>query len=131
VLSAAQVKALAQARLADATALLRAGRFDGSAYLCGYAVELALKARACKTLKWAHFPEKDGEFKGLGTFKTHDLDILLRLSGREQYIKVNFFAEWTVVSQWNPESRYQPVGTVTSATAQGMIGAAEKILTKL
>jgi HEPN domain-containing protein len=131
VLSAAQLKALAQARLADAEVLLQAGRFDGSAYLCGYAVELALKARACKTLKWADFPEKDKEFKGLGSFKTHDLDILLRLSGREQYIKVNFFAEWTVVSQWNPESRYQPVGTVTTVTAQGMISAAKKVLANL
>lgn len=131
MLSAAQLKALAQARLADAEVLLQAGRFDGSAYLCGYAVELALKARACKTLKWTHFPEKDAEFKGLGSFKTHSLDILLRLSGREQYIKVNLFAEWTVVNQWNPESRYQPVGTVTTATAQGMISAAKKILAKL
>jgi hypothetical protein len=131
LLTAADLKALARARLADAKALLQASRFDGSAYLCGYSVELALKARACKALKWTHFPEKPGEVRRLETFKTHDLDILLRLSGREQYIKVNLFAEWTVVSQWNPESRYQPVGTVTAATAQGMISAAQKILAKL
>jgi hypothetical protein len=94
-------------------------------------VELALKTRICKTLKWPGFPEKRGEFEGLQTFKTHDLDILLRLSGREQYIKVNMFPEWTVVSQRSPEARYQAVGTVTSSTAQDMISAAQKILARL
>jgi hypothetical protein len=131
VLSAANLKAIARARLADAEALLKTGRFDGSTYLCGYVVELALKIRICKTLKWPGFPENRGEFEGLQTFKTHDLDILLRLSGREQYIKVAMFAEWTVVSQWNPEVRYQAVGTVPSSTAQNMISAAQKILARL
>ena len=41
------------------------------------------------------------------------------------------FAEWTVVSQWNPEVRYQAVGTVPSSTAQNMISAAQKILARL
>lgn len=131
MLSAANLKAIARARLADAEALLKTGRFDGSTYLCGYVVELALKIRICKTLKWPGFPENRGEFEGLQTFKTHDLDILLRLSGREQYIKVTMFSEWTVVSQWNPEVRYQAVGTVPSSTAQDMISAAQKILAKL
>jgi hypothetical protein len=35
------------------------------------------------------------------------------------------------VVQWNPEARYQAVGTVTAATAQNMISAAQKILAKL
>jgi HEPN domain-containing protein len=131
VLSATDLKAIARARLADADALMKAGRFDGSAYLCGYVVELALKARTCRTLKWPGFPQKRSEFEGLQSFKTHDLDVLLRLSGREQYIKVNLFPEWTVVSQWNPEARYQSVGTVTAARAHNMISAAQRILAKL
>lgn len=131
MLSAADLKNVARARLADAEALLTAGRLDGSAYLSGYVVELALKARICRTLRWPGFPEKRREFEGLQSFKTHDLDVLLRLSGREQYIKVKLFPEWTVVSQWNPEARYQAVGTVSAATAQNMISAAQKILAKL
>ena len=131
VLSAANLKAIARARLADTDALLKAGRFDGSSYLCGYVVEMALKARICKTLKWPGFPDKRSEFEGLQSFKTHDLDVLLRLSGREQYTKANLFPEWTIVSQWNPEARYQAVGTVAAATAQNMISAAQTILAKL
>jgi hypothetical protein len=37
--------------LIDAEVLLNAKRFDGSVYLCGYAIELGLKKRICETLK--------------------------------------------------------------------------------
>jgi HEPN domain-containing protein len=40
------LKAISRARLRDAKVLLKGKRLDGAAYLCGYAVELALKARA-------------------------------------------------------------------------------------
>lgn len=56
MISTKDLKAIARARLRDAHLLLRAKRFDGAFYLCGYAVELALKARICRTLKWAGFP---------------------------------------------------------------------------
>jgi HEPN domain len=65
------LKAIARARLRDAQALLRAKRFDGAFYLCGYAVELALKARICRTLKWAGFPESGSEIKGMQSIRTH------------------------------------------------------------
>ena len=58
----------------------------GSAYLCGDVVELALKARICTTLSRPGFPEKRSEFDIFQSFKTHDLDVLLR-QGCEQYIK--------------------------------------------
>lgn len=131
MLSAANLRAIARARLADTDALLKARRFDGSSYLCGYVVEMALKARICETLKWPGFPDKRSEFEGLQSFKTHDLDVLLRLSGREQYTEANLFPEWTIVSQWNPEARYQAVGTVAAATARDMISAAQTILARL
>ena len=84
-----------------------------------------------RALKWPAFPERRNEFAGLQSFKTHDLDVLPHLSGREQYIKVHLFPEWTVVSQWNPEARYHAVGSVTAETAGNMIDAAQKILAKL
>lgn len=45
----ADLKATARARLRDAQVLLRGKRLDGAVYLCGYAVEIALKARICRT----------------------------------------------------------------------------------
>jgi len=34
---------------------------DGATYLCGYAVEVALKFRICLTLNWPEFPSTGGE----------------------------------------------------------------------
>ncbi len=46
-----EVKKIARARLKDAEVLAASRRYEGAIYLCGYAVELGLKARICKTLK--------------------------------------------------------------------------------
>ncbi len=46
-----ELKELAKLRLAEAEKLCDAGYYDGAAYLCGYAVEFALKARICR-LTW-------------------------------------------------------------------------------
>jgi len=43
---------IAVARIEDARVVFDAGRFDGAIYLCGYAVEVGLKARICRTLNW-------------------------------------------------------------------------------
>src|SRR6266849_9752806 len=92
--------------LRDAQVLLRAKRFDGAFYLCGYAIELALKARICRTLKWSGFPESAQDFKGLQSVKTHDLGVLLRFSGIEDRVKEKYASEWLVAIRWNPEDRY-------------------------
>jgi hypothetical protein len=105
MLAASDVKRLASDRLRDAEALFAARRYDGAVYMCGYSVELALKARICKTLKWPGFPETDNEFKGLRSFKVHDLDTLLRFTGRETVVKSVLFAEWSAVAEWSPEAR--------------------------
>jgi len=128
VISYSDLRTLASARLADARTLLDAGRLDGAAYLCGYVVELALKARICRALKWTEYPDDQ---KGYQTFKTHDLDVLLHLSGREPAVKLKLFAEWNIVKAWHPESRYHPVGTAERANVQQMLAAAESLMRKL
>jgi hypothetical protein len=115
---------LARARLKDAKVLLDKERYDAAAYLCGYAVEVALKARIVKTLNWSGFPELGHEFAGYSSFKTHDLDVLLHLSGWEQRIKTKFFAQWSSVNEWSPESRYKAPGNLTAAKADAMIFSA-------
>ena len=52
MISTKALRAIARARLRDAQVPLRAGHFDGAFYLCGCAIELALKARMAK-----HFAE--------------------------------------------------------------------------
>lgn len=122
------LKSISRARLRDATVLLKAKRYDGAVYLCGYAVELALKARICRTLRWKGFPETQSEFKGYASVKTHDLEILLMFSGIEPRIKRNYLPHWSVLLDWDPEKRYQETGQVTAQEANDMISSASKLL---
>jgi HEPN domain-containing protein len=97
-------------------------------YLCGYAVELALKARIIKTMRWAGFPQTNAEFDKYKSFRTHDLEVLLHLSGWEPKIRAAFTVEWSAVSDWTPEARYHLPGGVTEAQATDMIERAARIV---
>ena len=121
------LRALARARLRDAQVLLQDKRFDGAFYLCGYAVEIALKARICRTLKWPDFPETRNAFKELESLKTHDLDVLLHFSGVEGRVKAKHLADWSMVVKWNPEKRYQAIGRVPPQQAVDMVTCREAL----
>jgi len=47
VLTIKQLRDIARERIKDAEALFGAERYEGAMYICGYAVEIALKARIC------------------------------------------------------------------------------------
>ncbi len=126
-----ELRKIARTRLKDADILLGSRRYDGAIYLCGYAIELVLKARICQTLKWSGYPSTNTEFRDYKSFKTHDLDVLLHLTGREQQIKTKFFAEWSAVAEWNPTARYQPIGTAKSPDAELMISAAKTLVRRI
>jgi HEPN domain-containing protein len=128
MISVAELDDIARARVEDAKALLTAGRFDGATYLCGYAVEVALKARICRTLNWTEFPSTGTEFQAYRSFQTHELEVLLRLSGQEARVKQNHFEPWNTVTAWKVEARYNAVGTAQRPDATGMIQAAEELL---
>ena len=123
-----EIKKIARARLRDAEVLVAGRRDEGAIYLCGYAVELGLKARICKTLKWEGWPSEGKEFDGYQSFKTHKLDVLLRLSGIEERIKTQLFAEWSAVAKWEPECRYYPVGRAPVVDVHLMISSAKVLL---
>lgn len=120
---------ISQARLEDAEVLLAAARFDGGIYLCGYAVEIALKARICQTLNWPGYPSTRKEFEGYQSFRTHDLDILLHLSGAETTIKTKNLAQWSIVATWDPNVRYRPVGAASPQEARDMVNSTKALLT--
>ena len=74
-----QLRELALLRLQEAEVLFSGGLYDGCAYLCGYVVELALKARICATLGVAEYPEKGSRLRD--AMKSHVLDDLGLLAG--------------------------------------------------
>jgi HEPN domain-containing protein len=126
VLIVRQLRELARERIKDAEALFNVGRYEGAMYICGYAIEMALKAKFCKTLKWPEFPETNREFnqnEKYKPFKIHTLDLLLSYSGQETKIKTRFLAEWSTVAAWSPESRYTPATRPTRATRARVLSA--------
>ena len=124
----AELDRIAKARLEDAKVLLAAGRYDGATYLCGYAAEVALKARICRTLNWPDFPSTAGEFQAYRSFQTHELEVLLHLSGKEAAVKQRNPVKWGLVAAWHPEWRYNVIGTATREKANTMIIATERLL---
>ena len=113
-----------------AAKLLRTRRSYGvSVYLCGYAVEIALKARICRTLKWATgFPESSAEFKLKNNLKTHDLESLLEFTAIQDKVKLHHFTDWSTVNTWKPEQRYNTPGTKTLTDANDVIQATQNLL---
>lgn len=124
-----ELKKIAKSRLQESEILFSNRKYDAAVYLCGYAIELALKARICKTLKWTEFP--NASVKNPQTFKTHHLITLLALSGIGDKVKSTCLAEWTVVTQginWDPELRYQKIGSYTRIDAANMLSAVKTLL---
>lgn len=103
------LKLIAETRLKEAVALYEANLYDGSAYICGYVVETALKARICKNLKIKEYPD-DGKEKQI--FSSHDFDRLLLLGGLQNKISLSnkrtkkLFENWSLLTNWRPEKRY-------------------------
>jgi hypothetical protein len=79
-------------------------------------------------LNWQEFPSSGGEFQAYRSFQTHELDVLLRLSGQEDRIKRKHFALWNDVAVWKVESRYNIIGTAQRSHAAKMIESAEQLL---
>lgn len=131
MINVSDLRKLARARLTDAKSLLNARRYDGAIYIGGYVVEIALKARICQTLRWNAFPESRKEFESLTTFRTHDLDVLLVLSGRERKIKTRHLAEWSAIATWDPEVRYRKPGSAMKADAELLVSSAEVLFKAL
>lgn len=124
-----QLKELSRERLADAKALYASGRFDGAFYICGYAVELGLKYKICKTLDWDEYPVSGRGNERHKSFKTHKFEDLLHYSGAEKQ-KNDFIEEWSMVIKWDTEIRYSSVKQ-TPQDVKLMIEATETILNKL
>ena len=131
VLSIFELRSISSARLEDAQALFDVGRYDAASYLCGYALELALKARICETLNWDEFPESGRDFEDYRSFRTHNLNVLLFLSGVRNSIMADREEEWGIVMGWDSELWYSRPGHHSEQTASGILDSTQAILRAL
>lgn len=103
--------------------MYEAGLYDGAAYLAGYVVELALKARICRLLRVEEYPAQ-GALKG--AFAVHDLDQLLLLAGLKRAVGLaspRVTDHWSLAQPWRPDRRYNPPGSTTRNEARAMLDA--------
>jgi len=121
---------IAKTRFEEARILLASDKSDGAIYLCGYALELMLKRQVAKILGWEQYPDKKEFNNGYNSFRTHDLDILLHLSGLEQEFRADndLYVQWQKAKSWNSEIRYRKVGEITKLEASGIIEASRTVL---
>ena len=84
--------------------------------------------KICQTLHWIGFPSTNKEFEKYKSLKTHDLDVLLSFTGIETIVKSTYFFEWSAVSVWNPEARYNPIGLINPADAILMVNSAKTLM---
>jgi len=100
---------IAKIRLEEAETLLASGHYSGAYYLCGYAIECALKACIAKQTKRYDFPDKNLANDSW----THDLAKLVKLAGLDNSLKQEihndriFDTNWSSAKDWKEESRYQ------------------------
>jgi hypothetical protein len=130
MLTLGDMRRLARERVAEAALLVRAERYDTGVYLCGYAVEVSLKARICRTLRWSEFPNEPQEWKRHHSFlKVHDLELLSHWSGCGlELTKPPVREHWLEVTAWNPEMRYKLSGVVNRAESLRMLRAARALI---
>lgn len=52
----------------------------------------------------------------------------MALSGIEEKVKTEYLPEWSAITSWEPEARYNPIGTIGKTDAELMIESAEELL---
>lgn len=103
------LQSLSQSKLADAVFLFKNKSYSNAYYLAGYCVELGLKACIAKLMVADVIPDKsfiNGVFQ-------HSLRPLVNYAGLTNELKTkedknpSFAANWAIVVEWTPESRYE------------------------
>ncbi len=112
---------MAKDRLAEAELLCANDFLQGAYYLAGYAVEFSLKSLICKRLGVEVFYQPKGTLNPWSStvakaLQIHELPALLVFAGihpnlKTALLKKSFFTDWSKVSEWDEQRRYQPIGS--------------------
>jgi hypothetical protein len=127
MLTRTDLQQICLSRLEEAKILLAAGKPDAAAYIIGYVMETAFKARICKILD-VDYPDTSEVGR---VFKTHKYSELILLAGLQKEIdskkttSVKFKTNWSIVEFWNEAKRYEPIGSNSTAYVTTIITALE------
>jgi HEPN domain-containing protein len=104
----ADFRRLAGMRLREAQILLKNRQYSGAYYLCGYAVECALKACIAKRTGRYEFPP---DRRTVERLYSHDLAGLAIEAGLDDLIRSNgtahpdFLNNWAITKNWSEQAR--------------------------
>jgi len=124
--SRSDLQKIARARLRDADVLYRAQRYDGAIYLCGYAVEIALKARICKALAWV--PLDGRRISELPELPNSQSPCAPPSFGHRRKDQNNLDDRMVSGGSVGSRSTYKPTGSATRQAAELMIASARVLL---
>ncbi len=130
MISTQELDKISRARIKDSKILLKNKSYEGSLYISGYAIEIALKAIICKNICLSGIPHTNEEFNAVARIKTHNLEELLKQVPPHigNKIKSTYLADWSILLQWNPEMRYAPIkGKMMLSQASGAVKSAQRI----
>lgn len=102
-------KKLAIMRVKEARILIDSHGYSGAYYLCGYAIECAVKACYAKKIKKHEFPNRN-TVNQIYSHVLHDLIKVAELEKKsEDKKKIDkiFATYWTIVNRWSSDSRYK------------------------
>jgi hypothetical protein len=98
-----ELRELSKKRIKTARSLICCDDWEMSAYMMAMALELALKAASCKSLRLQSYPDATSDNK---YFKTHNFDRLLLVSGMTDIFSVsipmfdqNAFENWSIFTK--------------------------------
>ena len=99
--------------------------FDEVVANSGYVVEYGLKASVCNTLKKKEYPDDNRNYR------THDMQKLIKLAKLDNLLNeelnnnMDFFIHWSLLTKWDVNLRYKPVGYFSKESASNHIKALE------
>jgi len=100
----AELKLLSKKRVQTARHMIECQDWEMAVYMMAMALELALKAAACQSLRLESYPESNDPSDSY--FKSHNFDRLLRVSGMSDIFSVRLpmidqdaFDNWSIFTQ--------------------------------
>jgi len=137
MISPSAIIEISKTRLEESKILFANGYYEGSFYLAGYSVELALKAKVCRVLDIPNlydetFLRQDSNKDLLRSHLTHKLNSLILLSGLRTKFdlaksnNVQLLSNWSFLAEyWSEKCRYNCCGTVTKENCERLITSIE------